>query len=215
MRAERDDMRRNATTLQPPPQAAQPCLPACPGMPRQPRRCYCVSMLKRSHVAKRLGRSLATVRRLEGVELHPIIDEDGVHLFDEAEVDEVAMRGRRDPSDDGSAASPTKHAPSAWLRAELARRAREDDEDREHTARLQAQRAELEALDRQRAEERDRRQRIRETEERRAHAAARARLDAIREDVALLLADASPRELRRIARDPRLMHDLERILGGQ
>ena len=172
-------------------------------------------MLKRSHVAKRLGRSLATVRRLEGVELHPIIDGDGVHLFDEAEVDEVARRGRRGPSDDGSATSPTTHAPSAWLKAELARRAREDGEDREHAARLQAQRAELEALDRQRAEERDRLQRIRENEERRGQIAARAHLDAIREDVALLLADASPRELRRIARDPGLMDDLERILGEE
>jgi hypothetical protein len=172
-------------------------------------------MLKRSHVAKRLGKSLATVRRLEGVELHPVIGENGVHLFDETEVDEVAMRGRRGPSDNGSAASPTTHAPSAWLRAELARRAREEGEDGEHAARLQAQRAEIEALDQQRAEERDRVQRIRENEERRAQAAARAHLDTIREDVALLLADASPRELRRIARDPRLMHDLERILGGQ
>ena len=155
------------------------------------------------------------MRRLEGVELHPVIDEDGVHLFDEAEVDEVATRGRHAPSDNGSAASPTTHAPSAWLKAELARRAREDGEDREHAARLQAQRAELEALDRRRAEERDRLQRIRENEEKRAQAAARAHLDAIREDVALMLADASPRELRRIARDPGLMHDLDRILGDE
>ena len=172
-------------------------------------------MLKRSHVAKRLGRSLATVRRLEGVELHPIIDGDGVHLFDETEVDAVAARVQRVSSDNGSVALPNTHAPSAWLKAELARRAREDDEDREHAARLQAQRAELEALDRQRAEERDRLQRIRENEEKRAHAAAQAHLDSIREDVALLLADASPRELRRIARDPGLMEDLERILGEE
>jgi hypothetical protein len=172
-------------------------------------------MLKRSHVAKRLGRRLATVRRLEGVELHPIIDGDGVHLFDEAEVEQIAARVRRVPSDNGSVASPNTHARSAWLKAELARRARKDDEDREHAARLQAQRAELEALDRQRAEERDRLQRIRENEERRAQVAARAHLDAIREDVVLLLADASPRELRRIARDPGLMDHLERLLGEE
>jgi len=47
-------------------------------------------MLTRSGVAKRLGKSLATVRRMEGVELHPTRDERGVHHFDPEEVEAVA-----------------------------------------------------------------------------------------------------------------------------
>lgn len=43
-------------------------------------------MLTRSQVARRLGRSLATVRRLEGKELHPERDARGVHRFDPLEV---------------------------------------------------------------------------------------------------------------------------------
>jgi hypothetical protein len=54
-------------------------------------------MLTRSGVAKRLGKSIATVRRMEGVELHPTLGADGVHLFDPGEVDDVAC-GRRGPT---------------------------------------------------------------------------------------------------------------------
>ncbi len=54
-------------------------------------------MLTRSGVAKRLGKSIATVRRMEGVELHPTLGADGVHQFDSAEVDDVARR-KRGPS---------------------------------------------------------------------------------------------------------------------
>lgn len=49
-------------------------------------------MLTRTQVARRLGRSLATVRRLEGTELHPTQDARGVHRFDTDEVDAVAQR---------------------------------------------------------------------------------------------------------------------------
>lgn len=49
-------------------------------------------MLTRSQVARRLGRSLATVRRLEGIELHPQRDARGVNLFDPDEVDAVASQ---------------------------------------------------------------------------------------------------------------------------
>src|SRR5882724_5400885 len=49
-------------------------------------------MLTRSGVAKRLGKSIATVRRMEGAELHPIRGANGVHLFDPDEVD-AAARG--------------------------------------------------------------------------------------------------------------------------
>lgn len=49
-------------------------------------------MLTRSQVARRIGRSLATVRRLEGKELHPRPDARGVNRFDSKEVDELAER---------------------------------------------------------------------------------------------------------------------------
>jgi hypothetical protein len=50
-------------------------------------------MLTRSQVADRLGRSVATVRRLEGVVLHPSLGRRGVRLFDAHEVDRVAREG--------------------------------------------------------------------------------------------------------------------------
>jgi hypothetical protein len=49
-------------------------------------------MLTRAQVAKRLGRSIATVRRLEGVALHPTRDPAGIHRFDDDEVQAVAGR---------------------------------------------------------------------------------------------------------------------------
>jgi hypothetical protein len=67
----------------------------CPGMPLHAvcdPRCYQVTMLTRSQVARRLGRSLATVRRAEGKALHPTVDGRGVHQFDPVEVDALAER---------------------------------------------------------------------------------------------------------------------------
>jgi hypothetical protein len=55
-------------------------------------------MVTRAGVAKRLGLSIASVRRMEGRELHPWTDERGVHQFDSTEVDEVA-RASRDAGD--------------------------------------------------------------------------------------------------------------------
>jgi hypothetical protein len=52
-------------------------------------------MLTRSGVAQRLGRSLATVRRLEGMELFPSRDAQGVHWFDEDEVQDVKQQLER------------------------------------------------------------------------------------------------------------------------
>src|SRR5690349_13236282 len=49
-------------------------------------------MLTRAQVAKRLGKSIATVRRLEGHALHPTRDERGIHRFDRAEVDQLAIQ---------------------------------------------------------------------------------------------------------------------------
>lgn len=47
-------------------------------------------MLTRSQVAKRLGKSIATVRRLEGSRLHPTRDREGVYRFDRDEVSALA-----------------------------------------------------------------------------------------------------------------------------
>jgi hypothetical protein len=71
-------------------------------------------MLTRGQVAKRLGKSVATVRRLEGRELHPRRDTKGVLRFDPEEVEAVA---------EGSVGGSTR---SDWLEEELA--ARECDE---------------------------------------------------------------------------------------
>jgi len=46
--------------------------------------------MTRQQVAKRLGKSLATVRRLEGVRLRPTQDSRGVHHFDPDEVEALA-----------------------------------------------------------------------------------------------------------------------------
>jgi hypothetical protein len=52
-------------------------------------------MLSRIEVARRIGKSVATVRRLEGVELHPTRDSSGVHRFDVDEVERLAAKIRK------------------------------------------------------------------------------------------------------------------------
>lgn len=63
-------------------------------------------MLSRSQVAKRLRRSVSTVRRLERHELFPVCDARGIYWFDEREVEAVRKRIER-----GQATS----ARGAWL----------------------------------------------------------------------------------------------------
>jgi hypothetical protein len=52
-------------------------------------------LLTRSQVARRLGTSLSTVRRMEGEQLKPIIGPRGVHYFEETEIQAVFVRVRR------------------------------------------------------------------------------------------------------------------------
>lgn len=66
-----------------------------------------IGMLTRSQVANRLGKSIATVRRMEGTELHPRRSPEGVNLFDPVEVAEVARRGR-------ARLSGPRRRPSEW-----------------------------------------------------------------------------------------------------
>jgi hypothetical protein len=157
---------------------------------------------KRAQVAKQIGKSVATVRRLEGTELFPTLDEDGTHRFNAAEVEAFATRMDR-------AARPQ----SVWLRAALARRADEEAEDREHAARLAQQRLEAEAFHSRLAEGRGLEQRAQEERQRTALAEARAELESVRRDLAFEVACASPRDLRRLANNPAFMRTLEDLFG--
>ena len=47
--------------------------------------------MTRQQVARRLGKSLATVRRLEGIRLHPVRNVRGVHHFDPDEVEALVQ----------------------------------------------------------------------------------------------------------------------------
>ena len=51
--------------------------------------------MTRHKVAERLGKSIAAIRRLEGVLLHPTRDARGVHHFDEDHVEALAESIRR------------------------------------------------------------------------------------------------------------------------
>ena len=53
--------------------------------------------LTRAHVAARLGVSISTVRRYEGVRLHPHVDEDETRWFDEPEVAALAAELANEP----------------------------------------------------------------------------------------------------------------------
>lgn len=52
-------------------------------------------LLTRAQVARRLGMSLSSVRRMEGEQLKPIVDARGVHHFEETEIQAVFVRVRR------------------------------------------------------------------------------------------------------------------------
>jgi hypothetical protein len=49
-----------------------------------------LTRVTRKQVAARLGKSIATVRRIEGVLLHPVRNARGVHRFDPDEVEDLA-----------------------------------------------------------------------------------------------------------------------------
>jgi hypothetical protein len=49
----------------------------------------------RLRVERRLGLSVSTVRRMEGVQLKPIVGERGVRYFEETEIQAVFVRLRR------------------------------------------------------------------------------------------------------------------------
>ena len=58
--------------------------------------------LTRAHVAKRLGVTTTTVRRLEGTALHPSITPEGVRLFSADEVERLARTRAAKPAPEAS-----------------------------------------------------------------------------------------------------------------
>jgi len=51
--------------------------------------------LSRAEAAALLGMSVASIRRREGRDLHPVVGADGAHRFDPAEVEGLALRSGR------------------------------------------------------------------------------------------------------------------------
>jgi hypothetical protein len=90
-----------------------------------PCACYHWKMLTRGQVAKRLGKSIATVRRMEGRALHPKRDQKGVLRFDPAEVERVVRQPLRP-----GVGQPRQNSArqSRWFASELSSR-RDEDED--------------------------------------------------------------------------------------
>lgn len=60
------------------------------GAPARHARARYTACMTRKQVARRLGKSIATVRRIEGVLLHPTRDERGIHHFEPDEVESLA-----------------------------------------------------------------------------------------------------------------------------
>lgn len=60
------------------------------GAPARHARARYAECMTRKQVARRLGKSIATVRRIEGVLLHPTRDERGIHHFEPDEVEALA-----------------------------------------------------------------------------------------------------------------------------
>lgn len=72
-------------------------------------------LLTRGQVARRLGLSLSTVRRMEGVQLKPIVGERGVRYFEETEIQAVFIRVRRTRMPDDERADGTLAAAAFTL----------------------------------------------------------------------------------------------------
>jgi len=86
-------------------------------------------MLTRAGVAKRLGKSIATVRRLEHVELHPLRDARGVFRFREEEVERVARRQARPSGERRAHSAPLRLPPRAETEGDPDAEAAEAAED--------------------------------------------------------------------------------------
>jgi hypothetical protein len=150
-------------------------------------------MLTRSGVAKRLGKSIATVRRMEGIELFPTRDERGIHRFDPEEVERVA-RGERSPN---RTPKPHRMADLQPLVSDADQSGLEPDPDQlwENWRREQPERAEQLELQRQLSEAREAEERRREEE------LAEQVLRPVQQEVCEFLESLTPREARRLSED--------------
>ncbi len=169
--------------------------------------CYMFRMMTRGEVARRLGKSIATVRRMEGSVLHPRRDEQGVLRFSSEEVERVA-RGMRGGT---PGALPPSALRSAWFDSDDEEETL-DPEEIEHRERMRKREAESNAaaeaqrLERLRAEQEDERRAAEELYERQSRTVRQLT------DLCELIDSCSARELRMLSRDPEfssLMKTLE------
>ena len=190
-------------------------------------------MLTRGQVAKRLGKSIATVRRMEGGALHPKQDLNGIFRFDPTEVERVLRQPSR------ASAQPAMSRRSEWFESEVA--------TRDHSYEMSAierggeeergrEEGRLKAEERRASEERVRRateeavreefaRREREDDERRRaeqirgeqqHREADAAQDlATKTELLSFLEMRSDREVRRLMRDPEFAAIVDAVLGTE
>jgi len=170
-------------------------------------------MLTRSGVAKRLGKSIATVRRMEGMELHPTRGSNGVHLFDPDEVDaaargetvdrshrvsDLATRGYVDDGEETDGAHADAENRVASLEVELSR------QRRAHAAELEHLRQE--ALERERRAAADRAEAMRS-------ARAQAERETVAAAVGVFVESLTDRELAQLGEDG--LDELVALLGSE
>jgi hypothetical protein len=163
-------------------------------------------MMTRGQVAKRIGKSIATVRRLEGSQLHPKKDANGYMRFDPNEVERVARalrQRKRRPL-------PSSFFPDASLEIDDDHEV-EDPEDIQHRARMKQAEAEAEAraaarrAERVRFEQEEERREAERLQDLQAHATQQLT------DLSRLIDSCSPRELRMLSRDPELARLLDSL----
>jgi hypothetical protein len=168
-----------------------------------------MQMMTRGQVARRLGKSIATVRRLEGTQLHPRRDVNGILRFDPNEVERVARAlgrgGRTTPAFSGLR--------SAWFYAldddEVA-----DPEEAEHRERLRKLEAEANAA--AEARRAANAERLRREGQEDAEQLRELQLHAARQlsSLSALIKSCSPRELRILSRDPEISVLLRTLSRG-
>jgi len=161
-----------------------------------------------------LGKSIASVRRMEGVELHPVRDERGVHRFDPVEVDQVA--GLQADARLGHGGELEE------LRAELGelRQREEERSQREWEQQAEQQRRGMQERERQRealwqTEQRRRAELVAENTHLREELAAAAELAAARSELRQTVESLSQRDLERMsdAEQEELAELLEQLQG--
>ncbi len=147
--------------------------------------------MTRSDVAKRLGKSIATVRRMEGDKLHPSIDKNRVRHFDPAEVERIATGRtprRFQPKVGGhvlpkplpqflQSPAPAEREKADWLE-EMKRESREGREELKREEREEREEAKREKREEKAERNRDlERAKSLEHEVRMTHEVTRARLE--------------------------------------